>query len=195
MTTLTRKTQEEIENMSFDELNAEIERVVNDSRITFSFVFVPFSQSRNKAEKMPSLNFKGKLTKGMLSIEADYSKGHGHCASYKYNLKHPSGKPDSCVKQAMIAMECETGIVPREYGGIPRERVKLSCADFVSALAMDSDVLNYSSFEDWASCFGYEEDSRKAEKIYNECLANALKMKAFFGSECSEYLQELSNNL
>ena len=40
---------------------------------------------------------------------------------------------------------------------------------------VDSEVLEYSSFEQWANVFGYNEDSREAEKVYNVCLATALK--------------------
>ena len=61
--------------------------------------------------------------------------------------------------------------------------------DVLYSLIMDSDVLNYTGFEDWASNFGYDTDSRKGEKLYQDCLAIALKLKAILGNETIEALQ------
>ena len=46
---------------------------------------------------------------------------------------------------------------------------------------MDADVLDYPTFEEWADTFGYDCDSRSAEKTYRDCLEIALKMRAIFG--------------
>jgi|SRR5215471_1119910 len=36
-------------------------------------------------------------------------------------------------------------------------------------------------FEDWASSFGYDPDSRKAERLYNACAEQSDKLRAFLG--------------
>lgn len=54
---------------------------------------------------------------------------------------------------------------------------------------MDSDVLESSGFEEWASNFGYETDSRKADSIYRACLEIALKLKAVIGNDGLEQLR------
>lgn len=44
------------------------------------------------------------------------------------------------------------------------------------AIARDGDA-NQESFDDWAANFGYDADSRKAEKIYNACRENFFKLR------------------
>lgn len=61
-------------------------------------------------------------------------------------------------------------------------------ASVVDSLRCDSDVLNYSTFEDWADCFGYETDSRKAEKTYQACIQSAVQVRALFGPSLFEEL-------
>ncbi|MEN6623994.1 MAG: hypothetical protein ABFD50_20915 [Smithella sp.] len=56
--------------------------------------------------------------------------------------------------------------------------------DVLNALASDSSgVENARSFEDWASEYGYDTDSRKAEKIYKVCEKQAKKLNSFLGYE------------
>jgi len=44
-------------------------------------------------------------------------------------------------------------------------------ADVIAALIMDGSAdFDAQSFEDWASNYGYDTDSRTAEKMYSECL-------------------------
>ena len=45
--------------------------------------------------------------------------------------------------------------------------------DVLYSLIADSDCLEYNGFEDWASCMGFDEDSRKAEKLYRDCCTQA----------------------
>lgn len=45
------------------------------------------------------------------------------------------------------------------------------------------------TFESWARNYGYDEDSRKAEKIYKACLKQTKKIKSFLGPLVSELLE------
>ena len=57
-------------------------------------------------------------------------------------------------------------------------------ADVLDCLASDaSGVDNAQSFEDWASEYGYDTDSRKAEKTYNICVQQAQELKALLGQD------------
>lgn len=47
------------------------------------------------------------------------------------------------------------------------------------------------SLEDWAGYFGYDIDSREAERIYFACKDEAIKLKAVFTNKQIEELQEL----
>jgi hypothetical protein len=64
-----------------------------------------------------------------------------------------------------------------------------STADVLDCLASDSaSIENARSFEDWCSEFGYDEDSRKAEKMFKACERQAHKLKAFLGPNLYEAL-------
>lgn len=61
--------------------------------------------------------------------------------------------------------------------------------DVLSSVADDSGGFdNARSFEDWAEEYGYDTDSRKAERIYKEVGKNAKKLKGFLGPEAYEEL-------
>jgi hypothetical protein len=66
--------------------------------------------------------------------------------------------------------------------------------DVIYSLVTDADVLNHSSFEDWASEFGYDTDSRKAETIYRECLSTALALRNGIGEDGLRKLQEAAQD-
>jgi hypothetical protein len=53
----------------------------------------------------------------------------------------------------------------------------------------DSEALDQ-SFSDWSACFGYDEDSRKAEKIYFECCETGKNVRACFTCEQLEEIKE-----
>lgn len=44
------------------------------------------------------------------------------------------------------------------------------------------------TFEEFCSEFGYDEDSRKAEKTYLSCLKQSKKLKTVFSEDCIDYL-------
>lgn len=49
---------------------------------------------------------------------------------------------------------------------------------------------NARNFEDFANDFGYDTDSRKAEKIYKQCLKEAEKMKKLFGNDLDSIIEK-----
>jgi hypothetical protein len=141
--------------------------------LTVESGFVPWSQSRNKHEKHRSLNWRITLKRhGQDVLTTDYSAGEGYCPSYKQGRRN--------VDQATaIAFECEKGHEARRFGyGGP---IRPDPVDVVWSLASDARVLDYPTYEVWADDTGYDPDSRKGERIYRECLANALKLRAALG--------------
>lgn len=64
------------------------------------------------------------------------------------------------------------------------------CCDILNCLVMDADVLNYPTYEEWGLEFGYDEDSRKGEKIYRDCIQNALKLRNLFGTKLFNEIME-----
>lgn len=49
-------------------------------------------------------------------------------------------------------------------------------------------VDNCSCFEEWADCYGWNPDSREAERVYNACKVNADKIAYLFGDKYSEVI-------
>ena len=186
--------------------------------VTMSAQFVPFSQSRNKGEESPSLNWRVTLHKrysgvhaGMSSsnerldipaetrdiLTTDYSAGCAHCPAYKRNDFKPGDK--KFFTRRAIAHECETGF---EAGDVTegwigdkkkegrRVRILPEFDSVLWSLSMDSSVIDAGGFEQWAADLGYDTDSRKAEVIYRECLDIALKLRAALGNEAMRELAE-----
>lgn len=163
--------------------------------------FVPFSQSRNAKETSPSLNWRcrimrnGREVTGLASV--DYMQGSGHCPASKAGAKRFPVKSDLA---RAIALECDKGRRARpDFGGRPYESrdpiAPPTAVDVISALCMDSDVIDYPRFEDWAENLGYDPDSRSAEKTYRACLETALALRAAIGETALSELREIASQL
>lgn len=68
------------------------------------------------------------------------------------------------------------------YGSEPTLDQVLDC------LASDSASVEQADFEEWCSELGYDPDSRKAERTYNVCKAQADKLKSLLGELAYEQL-------
>jgi hypothetical protein len=165
---------------------AKLERVIKNLGLTIESTFVPWSQSRRAGEKHPSLNWKVRLLhNGKLVAETDYSAGCGHCPSYQYG--------DNSVNHwEEVRRECETG--KSNFKTVWGYSILLDTTDVIYSLVMDSDALNYPTYEEWASEFGYDPDSRKGEAIYRQCLEIALKLRSAIGEDGLKRLNEASQD-
>lgn len=178
-----------IQDMDYKEAAAELARRAEALGLSIDCAFVPFSQSRNAKEKWQSLNWRVTLKRnGRDILETDYSQGIAHCPAY--SIKGKYGQANA------IAIEIEKGRIAKKAFGDGRyfeSRKPIappSLADVLSSLCMDSDVLNYANFEQWAKNFGYDPDSRKGEAIYRQCLEIALTLRAAIGdADLSELCQ------
>lgn len=158
-----------------------IEEFIKENNLTIESEFVPWSKSRNAKENPRlsdySLNWKATLISHRNILTTDFSAGIAYCPSYT------GGK--SKDEFELIIAECETGFAHKLRNGFlyrTKKPILPSAIDFLCCLIHD-DVLNYSSFEEWASFFGYHTDSRKSEKIYNDCVKRALKLRNGLGEE------------
>jgi hypothetical protein len=161
-----------------------IEAVAAELGLTMAAKFVPHSQSRNKADKEPRLNWVVTLRVGdRVVIETDYTAGQGHCPAYKQR----GGR--TAVARELVRWECEHGKPGFwSYGmGLVLQRsakpILPALADVLHCLCSDADAIDYGSFEDWANSVGYDPDSRKAEATYRACLELALKLRNGLGDE------------
>jgi hypothetical protein len=180
-----------------------LEQCVEELKLTVDSEFVPFSQSRNAKPNATvndrSLNWRVTLKRDGRPVVSgiDYSAGIAHCPSYKQLSVPPFG--NMTVDQARaIEMETEEGRGVTRYNNqlsfVGRKPILPDPLDVIASLAMDSDVLDYPTFEDWAGEFGYDEDSRKGEAIYRACLEIGLKMRAGLGDAALAELQAAARN-
>lgn len=56
-------------------------------------------------------------------------------------------------------------------------------AEVLSCLADDASGSDDHSFEDWCSEYGYDTDSRKAERIWKACQHSAKRLRSFLGDD------------
>lgn len=173
------------------DVGTRIERVAGELGLTMTAEFIPWSRSRNKSEKQPSLNWRVTISrKGRAVVTTDYMAGSGQAPSYK-----PLDR--TVVRAEVVEWECEHGLrghwadglncVIKAAGAKP---ITPKLADVISSLVLDSDVIEHPDFELWAAEFGYDIDSRKAEAIYRACLDIALKLRAGIGDEGVAKLRE-----
>jgi hypothetical protein len=99
------------------------------------------------------------------------------------------------MRDGAVRFECEEGFeakafdnanAPNGYtvrcmaGG---KAILPDICDVLHSLIMDSDAIEYRGFEDWASNFGYDVDSRKAEQAYRACVEVGLKLRNTLGAD------------
>lgn len=183
----------------FDALADDREFILDRMNVTVDAVFVPFSQSRNKDETPPSLNWRVTLKKdGREVITTDYMQGSAHCHAYKNPAKFGNGNRDSYTTAQRIARECETGRIGAPYfasvGAHGKGKSAVPAPDAVDVLASllcDASALDSGVFSDWCADMGMDDDSIAARGIYDACMETALKLRAAFGGQKMDELREL----
>lgn len=151
--------------------------------IEYSATFVPQSQSRNANEARPTINWRVKLTKNGHTLETDFMQGCGHLPHYSHAFSRVA------VYAAAVREACETGksrLIPHKNGYDACQAARPfpskplpppALVDVLYSLVSDSDAIEYPTFEEWADNYGYDTDSRSAEKTYRACLEIGLKLR------------------
>jgi hypothetical protein len=112
-----------------------------------------------------------------------------HACTYTAGISHAPSYP------AMVAYdECQTGLCLKHGKGY-RQPLRPDIEGVISSLCLDAGAIDHACFEDWAREFGYDTDSRAAEKSYRECIDTALRLRAALGSKAFEELQDHARSL
>ena len=156
----------------------KIQDLMDAHSITVKYEFIPFSASRSRNNDKLSMNYKMTVSvKGCDVLTTDYMQGCGHCKTYKQG--------DNTVhRYNLIKRECETRQAGYKLSPLPSQ------LDGLYSLIMDSDVIDYGCFEEWAVCMAYDSDSIKAKSIYDACLDFALRLRAAIGDAGITELRE-----
>lgn len=163
--------------------------------LTYQATFQPTPQPADKVEH-PYLHWLVTLSKGRSSMQAPYHQGSGHVKGYE-RMKCRAAY-DRRMKDKVIRKTCETGNLYKLMPSIDRFSLWRKSAvqapdllDVLYCLVSDSDVLNYSSYEEWGPEHGFDADSRKGEQVYRDCLKQSLALKNLVGYASLEKLREL----
>ena len=187
----------------YEKARVDLMALIETTDLTVQCTFVPFSQSRNRAEKHLSLNWRCNVLRNGRQILSgiDYMQGIGHAPSHKKPRNFSTGKVFTIAQRRAERIEAESGKIAcyLASGGEPKTGAKPiaapSAVDIISALAMDSDVLNYATYEEWGSDLGFDPYSRKGEAIYRLCLSHALALRAALGEATLTQLSELAREM
>lgn len=186
------------EGSSFDPLADDRAFILERMGVTLSAVFVPFSQSKNKNEKSPSLNWRVTLRyRGRDVIETDYYQGAGHCPAYKTPVKFSDGRIDKWATGRAVEIECETGrrtvgVNGSGYVSVSKERIPPpSVTDVLYCLLLDASALDAGGFSEWCADMGLNDDSIGARKMYDACIETAVKLRGAFGEKTLSELRDL----
>jgi hypothetical protein len=76
--------------------------------------------------------------------------------------------------------------------GIGHHGAEPDAVTVLSSLLMDASSVENAgaSFEDWANEYGYDPDSRKAEKIFRACIDQTVRLREFLGDLFGAYVWE-----
>lgn len=160
--------------------HSELDAFISSLGLEYSAQFVPKSKSRNAKEEQPSLNWKVTLRNAGKSFTTDYMQGIGH-------LPQLPGKVPSLLSREYERVAAESGKLGRYFS--PGSRLMLTekqvaaplLRDVLYCLVSDSSALDFGSFEEWASDYGYDLDSRSDERVYQACLTVALHLRHLLG--------------
>ena len=116
------------------------------------------------------------------SIENRFERDH-----YSLIVDIPDAKPFTTEYSEGEGLR----IVKKLSNGVKENMKSPSCIGMLWCLISDSScVENCTDFADFCSEFGYDEDSRKAEKAFNECCKTLKALKKIFSAEEFETLKE-----
>jgi hypothetical protein len=137
------------------------------------------------------------ITRNGITITSVYAdrnpamEGSANMDNYKVTLKRSAAVPR--VGVSGIDLLTHKRIVARLTvtfsKGMGHHGAEPTADEVLDCLASDAaGIENAQSFEDWCSEYGYDTDSRKAEKTFKACEHSARRLKAFLGDDLYDQL-------
>mgnify|MGYP000853982119 CR=1 FL=1 len=172
----------------------ELNTIIEQLGLTYTATFVPTKQPA-KTVPSPQLHWVCTLAKGQRHISIPYREGCAHVIGYQHYHKNQYEKR---LHDEMIRAVCETGqYVKNKRSWLSESYIQFKATqpdpkltDVLYCLVMDAYVLDTSGFEEWAKDYGYNTDSREAEKMYKQCIEQSLQFKNLIGQAALDTLRE-----
>jgi hypothetical protein len=147
--------------------------------------FVPTTAERTKDLKV---RWRVTLTRNGKDVySTEYTQGIGHLEGANKSLTSLSRL--SMDGEQLLRLACREEKHPFRH---QLRAVPPKASDVWACILSDADALDHPSFESWASDYGFDEDSRKAERIYQTCLAAGLALRSALGEPLFSELKELA---
>lgn len=187
--------------------NAAIDATIKRYVLTFHYTHVPFLESRpwlrklEEAKKVRNPNPQPRWRDLHVEFSVEVRRAGRALLTALYTDGHVSNgwvqKPGVFAKPSLLDFELAWQSVTTGYARegksyrLGTKRLRPSDRDVLASLVGDADVLNYSSFEEWASRTGFNTDSRKDEAYYRECLEIARALRNSIGDAGLAEFQQL----
>lgn len=161
-----------------------LKEYVNSLGLTYTATFQPRPQPRETVER-PQLHWLITLSTGKQSAQFPYSQGCAHVKGYKqfYPTKYDKWQAEQCYR-----MTCETGKLYRPSvsgdfpAWVPGTQPAPDVLDVLYCLVSDASVRHSATYEEWASEYGYDADSRKGEDMYRACQKQTIDLLRVLGA-------------
>ena len=163
---------------------------VKDNKITADVIYTglvsePYKDSHNVKKSMQMDSWTVTLHRDHKDISTTFKTGLGLRARNRQKIRNRYGYINSDQIDLLFWKNMGKESWLLEYCVIKNPEVE----DVLNSLALDAGSYDNSrNFEDFCSDFGYDEDSRTAEKIYNACAEMSKSLKYFLGSELYDTL-------
>jgi len=174
-------------------VNTETTRnlIFTEAEVIYTPTFTPMKQT---GEKHPQLHWNIELsTPGRKPFSIPYSEGIAHVKGYLPHKTHGRTMHDQ-EQEEKFRLTCETGKLYKYFSSRGFDfpigtQPPPSIHDVFYCLCSDSDCMD-DTFSGWASNLGYDSDSIKAQKIYQQCIEQTIQVKALFTCAQWERLRE-----
>lgn len=140
-----------------------------------------------------SLSIAGKCSSSRLTVEPMHGNDDKPWPHFEYEFRfvvvgNPNRRPFAINYSCGASKE-------EERRGTPNKDRYPQSAEVLACACAESLEAHENSFEEWAGNFGYDADSRKAEKIYNTCAQQYFQILALMSVERLIKMAELHNQL
>lgn len=147
---------------------------VNCLGLTYTATFQPRPQPRETVEH-PQLHWLITLSNGKQSAQFPYFEGIAHVQGYQQPPWNGRMTIAQAEEQKQYRKTCETGLLynttdrSAAFGTVKGKQPAPDLLDVLYCLVSDASVRHVSTYEEWASDYGYDADSRKGEETYRAC--------------------------
>ena len=164
--------------------------------VTMSATFIPQQyQSPKKRDDTHSMKINHAVTvmRNGRSLSTEYHQGIAHHPNYvtgewsSFYWEHFLPLLNTGKQIGIKIMDLRHPALARHAAA---DLAPPSIVDVVWSLLVDSSG-DFSSFENWAGDYGYDTDSREAERIFTACRDTKLKLETLFTASELEQLHEL----